>query len=80
MTDMIVKHIHQLLKANSRKHAAELKRLGQQVEDDPLSRRILSLDQGPQLQALGTMLEDQDSETEDFIFHFNRVATILVER
>ncbi|KAI9751583.1 MAG: Uridine kinase [Lichina confinis] len=80
MADMIVKHIHQLLKANSRKHADELKRLGQQVEADPLSRRILSLDQGPQLQALGTMLEDQHSETEDFIFHFNRIATILVER
>lgn len=77
---MIEKHIHQLLKENSRKHAAELRRLGQQVEDEPLSSQVLLLDQGPQLLAMGTMLEDQDTENEDFIFHFNRIATLLVER
>ncbi|KAI9883577.1 MAG: pre-rRNA-processing protein esf1 [Watsoniomyces obsoletus] len=78
--DMVVKHIQQLLKANSRKHAAELQKLGQQVEDEPLSAHVLSLEPSPQMRGIETILEDQDSSTEDFIFYFDRLVTMLVER
>jgi uridine kinase len=77
---MIEKHIHQLLKANSRKHAAELRRLGLQVENLPLSRQVLLLDATPQLRGISTILQDQDSDKEDFIFYFDRGATMLIER
>ncbi len=77
---MIEKHIHQILKANSRKHAAELRRLGLQVENMPLSRQVLLLDATPQLRGISTILQDQDSDKEDFIFYFNRGATMLIER
>ncbi len=80
MADMVVKHIQQLLKINSRKHAADLRRLGQQVEDEPLSPHVLLLEQSPQLRGIETILEDQDSSAEEFIFYFDRLVTLLVER
>ena len=77
---MVVKHIEQKLEENSKKHAAELKRLGQQVEDEPISSQVLLSEQTPQLRAMATILHDQTSSTEDFIFYFDRFVAVLVER
>ena len=69
-----------MLKEKSRKHTAELKRLGQQVEDEALSSQVLLLGETPQVVAINTIIQDQDSDTEDFIFYFDRIATLLIER
>ncbi len=77
---MIVKHIQQLLKERSKQHAAELKRLGKEVEDEPLSPHVSLLNHTPQFIGVSTILQDLESSHEDFVFYFDRLATLMVER
>lgn len=77
---MVVKHVQHILHEKSRQHAAELKRLGQQVEDEPLSSRVLLLKETPQVVAMSTIIQDPDSAQDDFIFYFDRFTTVLIER
>ncbi|KAL8920029.1 MAG: hypothetical protein Q9208_006484 [Pyrenodesmia sp. 3 TL-2023] len=78
--DMVVKHIQLLLVKKSRKHQEDLKRLGQQVEDEPLSPNVLLLNQTKQLVAMTTVLQNPTTDDVDFIFYFDRLTTLLVER
>jgi uridine kinase len=41
---------------------------------------VLLLKQTPQLQGMNTIIQDIDTSTEDFIFYFDRLATLLVEQ
>ena len=75
-----MKHIQRVLTDKSHKHRAELRKLGQAVEDEPLSESVLLLAQTPQLRGMGTIIQDQDTEREDFIFYFDRLAALLIER
>lgn len=77
---MVVKHIQLLLIKKSRKHQEDLKRLGQQVEDEPLSPNVLLLNQTKQLVAMNTVLQNPATDDVDFIFYFDRLTTLLVER
>jgi uridine kinase len=77
---MVVRHIEQILREKSRKHLAELKRLGNEVMDEPLSENVLLLASTPQMMAMKTIIQNQDTDREDFIFYFDRLATLLVER
>lgn len=77
---MVVKHIQLLLIKKSRKHQEDLKRLGQQVEDEPLSPNVLLLNQTKQLVAMTTVLQNPTTDDVDFIFYFDRLTTLLVER
>lgn len=77
---MVVKHIQQLLKEKSKKHTAELKRLGREVEDEPLAPHVLLLKKTPQFLGMSTIIQDPDTSQEDFIFYFDRIATLMVER
>lgn len=77
---MVVKHIQLLLVKKSRKHQEDLKRLGQEVEDEPLSPNVLLLKQTKQIVAITTILQNPSTDDVDFIFYFDRLTTLLVER
>lgn len=77
---MVVKHVQLLLVKKSRNHQADLKRLGQQVEDEPLSPNVLLLTQTEQITAITTILQNPATDDVDFIFYFDRLTTLLVER
>ena len=78
--DMIVKHIQRTLKEKSNRHRAELQRLGQEVEDEPVSPHIISVEQTAQFVGMTTILQDPTTDNVDFNFYFNRISTLLTER
>lgn len=78
--DMVVKHVQRLLQEKSRKHQDDLKRLGEQVEDEPLSPNVLVMEQTKQILGMNTIIQNPMTETVDFIFYFDRLSTLLVER
>jgi uridine kinase len=77
---MVVQYIERTLVEKSKNHRAELKKLGQSAEDDPLSANVLLLKQTPQLRGMSTIIQDVDTSAEDFIFYFDRLTTLLVEQ
>jgi uridine kinase len=77
---MVVQYIERTLTEKSKSHRAELKKLGQIAEDDPISPNVLLLVQTPQLRGMSTIIQDIDTSTEDFIFYFDRLTTLLVEQ
>ncbi|KAI9683555.1 MAG: Uridine kinase [Trizodia sp. TS-e1964] len=78
--DMIVKHIQRTLKEKSKKHQEELTKLGTQVEDVPLSANIQLLDQTTQLIGMSTILQNPATNQEEFVFYFDRLAALLIEK
>jgi len=77
---MVSDRIHKTLSSKSKLHQVELKRLGIGAEDAPLSPNVIVLDQQPQVVGVNTILLDPTTSNEDFIFHFDRLVTMLVER
>lgn len=77
---MISDRIHKTLHQKSKFHQAELRRLGQQSEDAPLSANVLVLHHTPQVRGINTLLMDPELSREDFIFYFDRLAVMLVEK
>lgn len=78
--DMMVQHVKRLLHEKSKKHQYELERLGKQVEDEPLSPNVLLLKQTRQIIGINTIIQNPMTNLVDFIFYFDRLATILIER
>lgn len=78
--DMVVKHVQRLLQEKSRKHQDDLKTLGEQVEDEPLSPNVLVMEQTKQILGMSTIIQNSMTETVDFIFYFDRLSALLVER
>jgi uridine kinase len=77
---MVIQYIERKLIEKSTAHRAELRKLGQSSEDDPLSNKVLILKQTSQLKGMNTIIQDIDTSAEDFIFYFDRMATLLVEQ
>ena len=77
---MVVQHVQQTLKLKSRKHQEELQRLGEQAEDEPLSENVLLLKPSRQIMGMSTIIQNPMTEEVDFIFYFDRVSSVLVER
>lgn len=77
---MVIQYIERKLIEKSTAHRAELRKLGQSSEDDPLSEKVLILKQTPQLKGMNTIIQDIDTSAEEFIFYFDRMATLLVEQ
>lgn len=77
---MVVKHIQLLLVKKSRKHQEDLKKLGQEVEDEPLSPNVLLLKPTTQIVGMTTILQNPLTDDVDFNFYFDRMTTLLVER
>jgi len=78
--EMVVEHAKRTLKEKSRKHQEDLQRLGQQVEDEPLSEHVLSLKQTRQVAGMSTIIQNPMTQEVDFIFYFDRLSSLLIER
>ena len=78
--NMIIRHIQRTLAEKSKLHRNELQRLGQEVEKEPLSPNIVLMQPTRQFVGMTTILHDPTTDDVDFNFHFNRIATLLVER
>jgi uridine kinase len=76
---MVTQYIERKLIDKSAIHRAELKRLGKAVEEQPLSDRVVLLAQTSQLKGMNTIIQDRDTPAADFIFYFDRLATLLIE-
>ena len=77
---MVVEHVKRTLKEKSRKHQEHLQKLGQQVEDEPLSENVILLQQTRQIVGMSTIIQNPMTKEVDFIFYFDRLSSLLVER
>lgn len=77
---MIVGQTRQILQEKSVLHQAELERLGNEVEDQPLSGNVILLEEKPQIKAIMTLMRNQATSSNDFLFYTDRLATLLVEK
>ena len=77
---MVVEHVRRTLKEKSRKHQEELQRLGKQAEDEPLSDNVLLLKQTRQIVGMNTIIQNPMTKEVDFIFYFDRLSSLLVEK
>lgn len=78
--DMVAKHIQRILWEKSKQHQSNLRRLGEQVEDEPISPNVFVLPESPQILAMNTLLQNPATDEVDFIFYLDRMATLLIER
>jgi len=77
---MVSDRIRKVLSHKSQQHQSELRRLAKQAEEAPLSPNVIVLEQGPQVKGINTLLLDPKLNREDFIFYFDRIVTLLIER
>lgn len=77
---MVIQHIQQTLKEKSRSHQDSLKRLDEEVEEEPLSENVQLLQQTPQIVGMTTVIQNPMTNEVDFIFYFDRLSSLLVER
>ncbi|KAK3712799.1 Uridine kinase [Vermiconidia calcicola] len=77
---MVSDRIHKTLKQKSKLHQIELRRLGRVSEEAPLSENVIILQHTNQVRGINTMMMDNDLDREDFIFHWDRLVTMLVEK
>ncbi|KAJ5322113.1 uncharacterized protein N7506_011243 [Penicillium brevicompactum] len=78
--DMVVKHIQRKLQEKSEHHSEELHRLGLIAAKVELPSNVHVLPSTPQFVGMNTILQNPETEQEDFVFYFDRLASILIER
>ncbi|KAK9462571.1 uridine kinase family-domain-containing protein [Lipomyces oligophaga] len=85
--DMLIRHVQRTLVAKSRKHLEFLGRLCEN-SDDEVENTELDLDkyanvqvlkQSTQVEAMHTILFNRATSREDFVFHFERLMSLLIE-
>ncbi|KAM7190740.1 hypothetical protein V8F33_009289 [Rhypophila sp. PSN 637] len=76
----VVQVIKSKLLEKSADHTEALRRLTLGSLTEPISNRVLKLEQTPQLRGMNTIIHDTETNSEDFIFYFDRIATLLVEQ
>jgi len=76
---MISDRVHKTLDQKSSLHQAELRRLGKVSEDIPMSPNVIILDSN-QVRGINTKLMEPGLDREDFVFYFDRLAVMLIER
>lgn len=77
---MVIDHVRKILKQKSLAHQADLRRLGQDGETAPLTDNVIVLEESRQIRGLNSILLDPDTTREIFIFYFNRMAGLLIEK
>ena len=77
---MVTDHVQKTLAHKSRMHQMELRRLGKSSEDAPLPARVVVLPERSQTTAVNTMILDPETDRENFIFYFDRMAVMLIEK
>ncbi|PYI01855.1 uridine kinase [Aspergillus sclerotiicarbonarius CBS 121057] len=78
--DMVVQHIQHKLDDKSEKHNAELTRLGLIASEEQLSSNVMMMPQTSQFIGMNTILQDPKTEQVDFVFYFDRLAALLIEK
>ncbi|KAI1433669.1 uridine kinase [Xylaria sp. CBS 124048] len=77
---MVTQYIESKLLEKSALHRAALKSLEAGVENEPLSNKVVILEETPQLRGMNTLIQDMDTSSEDFIFYFDRFSCLLIEQ
>lgn len=77
---MVVQFIEQKLLEKSKHHRQALLQLELQAACEPLSKKTVVMKPSSQLQAMSTIIRDIDTSPEDFIFYFDRLATLIIEQ
>jgi uridine kinase len=78
--EMIVNQIRHTLKEKSIRHNAELEKLGEQVEEYSLSDNAIVISGRPQITGISTILRNPTTTQVDFVFYFNRLTALLIEK
>jgi len=78
--ELVVKDIQRRLLEKSEKHSAELQKLESLSLDEKLSPNICVMSCTPQFAGINTILQDPSTEQVDFVFYFDRLASLLIER
>lgn len=77
---MVVEHIRRRLDEKSEKHSADLENLRKLAAEEELSPNVIVVEQTSQLKGMHTILQDPSTEQVDFVFYFDRLASLLIER
>jgi uridine kinase len=77
---MVVQFIQQKLLEKSTHHRAALTRLEIGAQSEPLSDKVIVMNQTSQMRGMNTIIHDIDTSSEDFIFYFDRLSALLVEQ
>lgn len=77
---MMVQFIEKKLFEKSTHHREALSRLEAECKEQPLSDRVVILNGTPQIKCMNTILQDIDTSPEDFIFYFDRLASLVIEQ
>lgn len=80
MTGMMVQFVEKKLFEKSIHHREALSSLENGCGADVLSERVTVLKETPQLRFMSTILNDIDTSAEDFIFYFDRLASLIIEQ
>ncbi|CAI7612479.1 unnamed protein product [Penicillium glandicola] len=78
--DMVVKHIQRKLQEKSDTHTQALRELGLIAAAVELPSNVHVLPSTPQFVGMNTILQTPETEQEDFIFYFDRLVSILIEK
>lgn len=78
-SDMVVQHIRRKLQEKSELHTNTLRRLGLLAAKVELPANVHVLPSNPQLVGMNTILQNPETEQVDFVFYFDRLASILIE-
>lgn len=77
---MVSGQIQKTLAHKSAQHQQELIRLGKIAEDSPLSPNALVIPQTSQVKGIHTLLMNPETSREDYIFYFDRLVALLIEK
>ncbi|KAJ9216033.1 hypothetical protein DTO166G4_2277 [Paecilomyces variotii] len=78
--DMVVKHIQRCLQEKSDKHNADLMKLSVLASTEKFSSNVKIMAPTPQSVGMNTILQDPSTEQVDFVFYFDRLASLLIEK
>ncbi|KAJ5972547.1 uncharacterized protein N7479_002465 [Penicillium vulpinum] len=78
--DMVVKHIQRKLQEKSDNHTEALRNLGLIAAEGKLPPNVHVLPSTPQFIGMNTILQNPETEQEDYIFYFDRLVSILIEK
>ena len=77
---MVVKHIQRKLQEKSERHSDNLHNLGLIALDGELSPYVQVMPPTPQFLGMSTVLQDPSTDYVDFVFYFDRLAGLLIEK
>lgn len=77
---MVVKHIQRCLQEKSEKHNADLMKLSILASSEKFSSNVKMMAPTPQFIGMNTILQDPSTEQVDFVFYFDRLASLLIEK